>query len=115
MTRILATDSNNDIYLGKNGRLVINSGLQAVLQACEHVVKAQRGEMVLNLSSGIPTFETVWNGSPNLGQFEAAIRTAILSVTGVIRVTELSVSASTDAVVYSATIETVYGNGVVNG
>lgn len=115
MTRVLGTDSNNDIHLGPTGRLVIHTGLTAVLQACEHVVKAQLGEMVLAIDKGIPNFQSVWNGSPNLGQFEAAIRDAISSVPDVIRVTEFDSTRTGSVLAYSATIETIHGIGVING
>jgi hypothetical protein len=115
MTRILAVDDKGDIYLGKDGRLVIALDLEAVLQACEHAVKAQLGEMVLAVDKGVPNFDTLWRGSPNLGQFEAAIRLALLAVAGVVRVTEFKAVRVGPVVQYTATIETIYGAGAVNG
>lgn len=115
MTRILATDENNDIFIGKDGRLAIHGGLDAVMQACEHAVTAQLGEMQYAVDRGIPTFTTIWNGTPNLGQFEAAVRQAILAVADVTQVTAFSAEVVGNVVRYTASIETIYGTGVVNG
>ena len=40
MTSTLKTDSNNDIYIGADGKLSIASGLLAVMQACECAAEA---------------------------------------------------------------------------
>lgn len=102
------TNENNDIFIGKNGNLAISSDLQALIQSCEQAMKAQAGELVLNTTRGIPTMQTAWGGSPNVAQFEAFSRRALLSVNGVI---DASVSASTagDTLRYTATIRTIYG------
>lgn len=115
MTRLLAVDPTNDIYIAFDGNLAINTGLFAVLQACAHAVKAQLGEMVLQTQNGIPNFQLVWRGAPNLLQFESYIRTAILQVDGVLEIVSLTASVASDAVTYQATIRTVYGLGDVNG
>ena len=115
MTKVLAVNENRDIYASTNGRLVILSGLPAVLQACEHAAYAQLGEMVLNTDQGIPDFNVIWNGQPNLAQFEASLRTAWLRVPDVTQVLSFAAENAGGVVSYSATIETVYGLGVVDG
>jgi hypothetical protein len=115
MTQLLAVDENNDLYLNRTGNIAISRNLEAVLQACEHIAKAQLLEMVLAQERGIPNFETIWNGSPNVAQFEAYLRRNILTVEGVIDILELETSVINNILAYNITIKTVYGLGVVNG
>lgn len=115
MTRCLAINSRNDIYVAPDGRLAVAAGIQAVLAACQTAVQAMLGEMPLALDQGMPNFEVIWNGSPNLAQFEAAARTQFLKVPGVIEVSSFTVEVIAGTVVYSATIRTIFGEGQLNG
>lgn len=115
MTRCFSTNTNNDIFIDTDGRLAISSRLQAVLDLCEHAVKAQLGEMVLAVNQGIPNFQTIWNGAPNTVQFAAYIRRAILSVDGVLEIVTLNTEPVADVMTYSATIRTIYGQGDIGG
>lgn len=115
MTRILATDQNNDIYVGADGHLAVKTGIDAVMQACEHACLAQLGEMVYAVDRGMPTMAALWSGQPKIGLYEAAIRSQLLAVKDVVRVLDLSVGVSGDAFFYHAKIETIYGTGELNG
>lgn len=115
MTQTLAVNKNNDLYIGRDGNLVIFFGLDAVLQACEHAVKAQLGEMVLATDQGIPNFQLIWNGTPNLIQWEAALRRAISQVSDVIEVVSLVATQDGNVLNYTATIRTIYGEGSISG
>lgn len=115
MTRVLTVDENNDIYVGRDGRLAISSGLPAIRQACEHAAKAQLGEMMFAADRGIPNFATVWSGTPNLGQFEAALRRALLRVDGVLAVTAFTAEVAGGVLSYRVTISTSAGEAAVNG
>lgn len=115
MTRILAVDHNNDIFVGRDGRLAIYAGVPAIQQACEHAVKAQLGEMMFSVDRGIPNFDTVWLGAPNLGQFEAAVRQALREVSGVLAVTSFSAEAINGVLSYRVTISTDSGEALING
>lgn len=113
MTRMIAVDSRNDIYIGKDGSLTLNRDLIAVMQAAQHAAQAQLGEMVLAVDEGVPNFQTVWESAANIAQFEAYVRRAILSVEGVTGIQEFTATVSNNAVQYSATINTIYGSGVL--
>jgi hypothetical protein len=115
MTQLFATNDTNDMYIGKDGNLVIFRDLPAILQACEHVAKTILGEMILAIDQGIPYFQTVWNGSPNYQQFAAALRNAFLGVDGVVEVVSLIVSQTTEVVSYNAVIRTIFGGGAISG
>ena len=113
--RVFAVDDNNDPYINNAGQIAINTELQATTQTCEHAVKTQLGELVLNEDTGVPTFSLIWNGSPNIPQATAALRTVLLSVTGVTDVTALDVVVKDNIFSYNATIQTIYGEAVING
>jgi hypothetical protein len=115
MTQTFAVNDNNDLFIDANGNLSITSGLEAVLQNCEHAAKAQLGEMVLDTTRGIPNFDTIWVGVPNIPQFEAALGAALRNVTDVIDVISLVTRLEQDVLIYEATIKTIYGVGVING
>lgn len=115
MTRVFTVDSNNDLVLASNGNLSISAGLEAVMQACEQAAKAQLGEMILAVDDGMPNFSTIWNGAPNIAQFEAYLVVRLGEVDGVTEVSDVSASASAGVLSYTATIKSIYGEGVING
>jgi hypothetical protein len=115
MSRSFGVDENNDIFIAPDGRLSVVVDLQSILETCAHAVKAQLGEMVLAVDQGVPNFQTIWNGAPNVVQFESYVRRALLSVDGVLEVTELDTDATTSVLKYTATIRTTFGEGTING
>lgn len=115
MTRTLAVDSNNDLYIGTDGSLAIATALQATLQAAQQAAQTQLAEMEYAVDQGLPNFAVVWNGAPNVSQFDAALRRALLSTPHVTGVKDLTITRAGNALNYSATIITDYGPGVLNG
>ena len=115
MARTLSVNANNDIYLDHLGNLSVSFDLQAVLQDCAQKAKTRLGECVFNTNVGIPFFETVWIGTPNIPQFQAALRAAFLSVDGVVEVISLMTSQIDDRLTYTAVIRTIYGAGGISG
>lgn len=121
MTKSLAVDSNNDLYLDNNGNIAIVTGLTAVMQSCQQAAQTLLGEMVLQTNQGIPYFQVVFTGVPNVAQFEAALRTAFLAVPGVTQVASIDIIQTGDpdsaepfnALSYTATIDTIYGQGTL--
>ena len=114
-TQTLACNTNNDLYLDSFGNIIVAYDLQAVLQVCQNVARSLLGEMVLNTDQGIPYFQTVWNGTPNFQQFQAALTTSLLAVPDVNSVLSLVVSQSGNTLNYTAVIQTIYGQGTING
>lgn len=115
MTRTIAIDSNNDIFIGSDGSLATALGLEAVMQACAQAAKTQLGELLFEVDLGLPNFEAVWNGAPNLSQFEAFLRRNLAQVPDVIGVQAVSVAIIGGVLQYRAEIQTIYGPGVING
>ncbi len=101
-----------DIYLGSDGNLSTSNNQQAVMEACAEAANTLLGEVVLDINVGIPYFQVVWNGVPNLQQFEAALKSAFLAVGGgdyVTGVPSLIVSINGSTLTYTAIIQTIYG------
>lgn len=116
MTRTFSVDANNDLVIGQDDRLSIVSGLDAVLQNCEHAAKTILNEMVLAQGEGLPYFEAVWVGVPNLAVWEAAFRARILAVADVLGIEALTINRTGETLTYRATIATAYGTGeIANG
>ncbi len=116
MSKSLAVDPlTNDLFLGTDGNLAQTRDLAAVLQAAQHAAQTQLGEMIYAVDQGVPNFDTIWNGAPNLSQFDAFLRRAILAVGGVRQVLEVDVRTERNTLNYRAVIQTVYGTAVLNG
>jgi hypothetical protein len=105
----------NDLYLDADDNITLSFDLQAVLEACSQAAKTILGEMIFNINQGIPYFETVWIGVPNIQQFSAALRAAFLTVPNVIEVISLITSQENNTLTYSAIIRTTFGAGNVIG
>lgn len=113
--RIFAVDKNNDIHLGPDGHLAMNTELAALLQTCEHAMQALRGEMVYATERGMPYLETVWGAAPNLRLFEDAARGTLNSIEGVEHIISFSCLAEDNILKYWATIQSVYGTFELGG
>lgn len=116
MVKTFATNADNDLYIGADGNLAIATGLDAVMGACASAAKALLGEMVLEVNKGIPYFQSVFNGIPNLAIFQSYLLNALNAVPGVNSVKNLTVSVSNHTLNYTAEIDTIYGLGkITNG
>ena len=114
MTKIWATNSNNDIYT-ENGRLVLKQDLQAVAQWSEHVVKAQLGEMPYAQDLGTNMRDSVFVGVPNIYSFESSARAQIRRIPEVIQAPYFAAKIENGILLYSMAINTSFGPEVVNG
>jgi hypothetical protein len=115
MASILSVNENNDIFATSSGSLAISTGIQAVLEACQHVVEVRRGGMIYAQTDGIDYFNQVFAGSPNLLVFESQARTAISSVEDVETILEFNAELDGNTLEYSASILTSFGVGEISG
>ena len=123
MTQTIASNVNNtipgvapnDIYLDMQGNIAMSFDQDAILEECAQVARTILGEMIFNTALGIPYFETVWIGVPNIAQFTSSLRQAFLNVNGVIEVISLITSQEVDTLIYTAIIRTTFGVGTLNG
>lgn len=105
--------SFNDLYLDNDGNISLSYDLQAVLQACAQSAQTLLGEMIFNTNQGIPYFQVLWVGVPNIQQFTAALRAAFLAVPNVIEIVSLITSQESNNLLYSAVIRTNFGSGAI--
>ncbi len=115
MTQTLGTNQDNDIFMGADGNLSLLSGRDAVMGACATAAKAQLGEMILSTASGIPNFQAVWTGKPNIAMFETYLRRTLGNVDGVDSVEAITTTVVDGVLSYTATIRTQYGVVTANG
>lgn len=115
MTRSLAVDGDNDIFVGADGALAMTTGRDAVLQCCEHAAKTQLGEMIYAADEGLPNFAAVWNGAPNLPLWESYLRRSLRAVPDVVSVVSVALDSAAGVLTYEATIQTIYGTGAISG
>ena len=113
--KVIAADENNDLYIGPDGSLALATGLEAVMQAAQQAAQTQLGEMMYAVDDGVPNFESIWNGAANVSQFEAYLRRTLLAVDHVTGIADLTIAVRGNKLSYTATIETDYGPGVLNG
>ena len=110
----IATNDKNDMFLDAAGNLAMVTGIDAVKQDCEHAMKAQLGEMVLQMNDGIPYADTVFQ-RVNLAAFEAAARSALMKVRGVVQINSFAVAVTDGVLRYDTTIMTIYGQTNIVG
>lgn len=110
--RSLALTADRRLFIDNLGNVGQVSDLQAVIQNCETAMRAQLGEMYYNADEGVPTRATVWENYNPL-QFIAAGRITLQRVPGVRRVLTFDVDRVDDVLLYTATIETIFGPGAV--
>lgn len=109
----IATDENNDIYVTATGNLAMVTGLDAVEQDCEHVMKAQLGEMPLALDRGEPSLTCIWINYKPL-QWQAAARKNLLTITGVVSIAGFTITRQNGVASYTAQIKTIYSEIPIN-
>lgn len=103
------TNSNNDVCLNSSNSLSVASGIDAVKASCEYAVKTIMGELILQGDSGVPNFQLIWNGNPNIPQAENAIRETLLKVENVTGVSAVEAFVDGDVFKYNAAINTTFG------
>ena len=108
MVMTFATNSSNDIFIDATKNLVVLTGVNAVAGACNTISKAQLGEMVLTTTQGLPNFQSVWIGVPNLRIWQSYLQNALQNVEGVTQVSNITITPATGKLSYQANIQTIY-------
>lgn len=112
--RTFLSNQKNDLILNGIGNLEIVEGINAVSQTSRQYMQTRRGEMIHDILSGIPFDLLVWNGAPNIPQFEAAARVRLRQVPGVISVQSFEVKMIGDTLDYVTTLNTQSGEVTFN-
>ena len=113
MTSTLSVNSDNDIF-AVNGVLQVATGLTAVLQTCERVVKVIIGEIPFNTTLGIDYLNDAF-GDVNVIKFAASARVQINRVSNVTSISNFETTVSGGVLSYTATIATTFGTGAISG
>ena len=105
-------DRKNDLAL-EGDTFALIGGIDGALLAAKHYAQTLRGEMMHDMQSGIRFFDTVFNAS-RLQLFEMDFRRRVMQLADVRAVTDFDARIVGNDLYYSATIETIYGAGVIN-
>jgi hypothetical protein len=108
----IETNASNDIFMDSSGNLSMATALLAVQQDCEHALKAQYGEMVLQPTGGMPTLADVWSNK-NFIKWQAVAQAKLQSIAGVAKVISFVIGQGADNMNYTAVIQTVYSPQLV--
>lgn len=115
MTQTFGTNSNNDLYIGSDGNLVLLSGIEAVVAACKTACLAQLGECVLQQGIGLPNFQSIWVGTPDFALWQTYLQNTLLNVDGVIQVNSIKITVQKNTLNFVANIESIFGTAQVTG
>ena len=114
MRTFLATDKN-DLALNMAGNLEIITTAEGVAQVARQAMQTRRAEMIYDVPEGIPFDLIVWDGTPNLAQFEAAARRRLRQVAGVRDILSFEATMVGDTLQYVANLQTDEGEVTING
>lgn len=112
--RTFSENASNDLYLNEQNSIAVSTGIDAVLLLCKGAIEVIIGEMIYQIDAGMPLFESAFNFY-RPAQFEAAARQRLTAVPDVTGVSDFTVNKRNNALVYTATIDTIYGRGSING
>lgn len=113
--KTLEASATNDLRLDAGGGLAFLNGLPATAQTAEQFASTRRGEMLHAMDFGIPFDLMAWGGTPNVAQFEAALRARLMETPEVLEVVALTARLNGDVLGYVATLRTTYGETIING
>ena len=115
MTQTLALNVSHDLFVNSSGSLTMLSGINAVAAACVTACLTQLSECVLQTGLGLPNFQTVWVGTPDLAIWQSYLQNTILNVEGVTQVDSIRLAVTDNVLNFTATISTIYGPATISG
>lgn len=114
MSTIFAIDGNNG-FLKSGGTIKLVTQLEAVVINCQHEAQTLRGEDPYRQNKGMPNFKQIWNGTPDVLQFEFFLRQVLGAVADVERLSNFKASVVRGELSYSIDITTPFGTDTVSG
>jgi len=105
----LAIDSNNDLIVTTLKNISMVRDIDAIAVVAKTSASAVLNEMIFNQDQGVPFFDTIWGGQPNVQRAEYEIKNAILAVDGVSDISSFQIFVSGGVLSYNAIIKTIYG------
>ena len=113
ITSLAINQKNNDLTVAANGNLAFVSDNFALSDIVNSVLQTQLGELPYAINFGVPIFETVFNGSPNIPAYQAALTEAVLAINGVTEVIDVTINVEDNTLIYNLTYNSIYGTGTV--
>ena len=111
---IFAINSDNG-FLVTGGTINRLTGIEAVLVNCQHEAQVLRGEDPFDKNRGMPNFEEIWAGQPNVLQFEFSLRNVLSVVKDVDSLSNFKADISSNVLDYEITINTPFGSDSISG
>ena len=109
-----AIDDNNGFLIVED-QAVLLEGKEAIAVNCTTEAQTLLGENPYFQENGMPNFETVWQGSPNIPAFESALRDILVSIIGVFNANNFSYTLENNILDYSIDIQTLVGTTTITG
>lgn len=113
-TLTFSINTNNDLYLDQNDNIAMDVDLLAVQDACLGAARTILGEMLFYITQGLPDFQAIWQGVPDVQQFETALMMTLLNIVDVQQVLSIEVAIANNVLTYNAVILTTYGQIEIN-
>lgn len=111
----IATNENNDIYVGNSGNLAMLQDINALANVSKNKVLTTLGEPQFNILDGIPYFETVFTDTPIIDLFQAKQIEALESLEHVNKVSNYNYTQENGIYNYSVNINSDFGDIQLNG
>lgn len=112
--RTIRTDENGDWVFMADHSLEELADADAIAQTAAEFVKTLRGELIFRTDRGV-RWDVILGPNTNATLAQGYIRSRLLEVPGVVAVPALEVTIANNQLTYAATIETVYGEAVLDG
>ena len=112
--RTIATDQKND-FIVENGNFVMLFDNAAVLQESKHFAATLLGEMIHAIDKGVPYLNETFSRAINRDQFERRLRNRILEIAEIKNIKRLDIIQNDSTLNYTATLDTIYGEVILNG
>lgn len=113
--RTFLSTQTNDLALNMGKSMEVISSIEGIAQTARQYMQTRRNEMIHDMPEGIPFDITVWQGTPNLAQFEASARRRLRQVPGIRDILSFEATMSGDTLQYVAVLQTDLGEVSING
>ena len=114
MLKVIKNDENRDVVI-KSGRFVFIYDLEAAAQVIDNTIRVQLGEYQYSQTTGVDYLNNAFLGNPNYQRFEAQVRSQVLNLSFVEKVSNFEYTLTESILTYSMTVQTIYGTTSISG
>lgn len=111
----ISINDNNDIFLDAKGNIAFADDIDALVCIVKNVAQTASGELKLHTNLGVPYFQTVFISPPNLPLWAEALSNEVLRIIGVESITDFQYTVNENILNYTMTVNTEFGETVING